>query len=237
MHRHTVHQDLLVGLQKANTVKDVGLILAEIQKMFGFLWYYVLDTSRLAEKVPVSLLFPSNIGASFFRELEEYLTDYVSIFENATDMLYPSRCDVDDAVLKGKITKEAADVFSASRMLRGATFPALGISGVPRIIGFSGTRSHLEIEEIEELNVITSHVHTRLTAVGRNFAGSRQALSGLEQQVISLASDSENVETIATRMKLSSITISYLIESICQKMEVATIEHAVAVTMRRRMMR
>lgn len=236
MQSHVVQQDILVGLQKANTIEDVGLVLRDIQEMFGFLWYYVLDTSRMAEKAPVSLIYPSNIAASFFRELEEFLTDYVSIFENSADTFCPTRCDLANALSLEKITQEAAEVFSASGMIRGATFPALGISGAPRIIGFSGRRAHLDIDEIEELNVLTYHVHARLTAIWRNRPAGRQTLSGLEKQVLALASDSESFETIATTMKLSSITISYLIESICQKMEVATIEHAVAVSLRRRLM-
>ncbi|NTF07376.1 LuxR C-terminal-related transcriptional regulator [Agrobacterium rubi] len=216
-------------------MEEVGCVLAEIQRLFDFRCYYVLDTSRLEEKEPISFLFPSNIAASLFYELDECLAYYASIFIQSPGSLGPELWDMAEIESHDCITPDAAAVFRGARMVRGATFPALGISGAPRLIGFAGDRPHLDVDDIERLNVLMFHAHARLTTLVGNGAQKRQPLSMLEKQVMSLAMEGHSFESIGTTMALTSRTINYLVEAICRKMEVETIEHAVAVTLRRRM--
>lgn len=212
------------------------MVLAEIQRLFDFRCYFVLDMSRLAEEEPISFLFPSNISASLFQKLDECLTDFATqLFMHSPGTLGPVRWDLDETEAQGYVAPDAAELFRASNMTMGASFPALGISGSPRLIGFSGSRQHLDIDEVEQLNVLMFHAHARLTTIGRSQTGKREPLSGLEREVLFLAAEGESFETISTHVALSSRTINYLVDSICSKMEVATIEHAVAVTLRRRL--
>lgn len=236
MQRRNISQDLLIRLQKTHTVDDVGVVLGEIQRLFGFKCYFVLDMSRLAEEEPISFLFPSNISASLFQELDECLTDFATqFFMHSPGTLGPVGWDLGDMEAQGHIAPDAAALFRTSSMTMGASFPALGISGSPRLIGFSGNRPPLDINEVERLNVLMFHAHARLTSIGRSQIEKREPLSGLEQQVLFLAVEGESFEMIATRVALSSRTINYLVDSICRKMDVETIEHAVAVRLRRRL--
>ncbi|XUY28015.1 helix-turn-helix transcriptional regulator [Agrobacterium sp. rho-8.1] len=209
-------------------------MLADVQQLFDFLCYYVLDTSRLLEKEPISFLFPSNIAASLFHKADECIAHYASIFIQSPGSLGPERWDLSEMETGNCITPEAAASFRAGCLVRGAMFPALGISGAPRLIGFAGDRPHLNLDETEKLNVLMIHAHARLTTITGNQAQERQPLSGLEKQVMSLALEGHGFETIAATMALTSRTINYLAKAICRKMEVESIEHAVAVTLRRR---
>ncbi len=216
-------------------MEEIGLILAEIQQLFDFRCYYVLDTSRLEEKEPIAFVFPSNIAASLFYDLDECLEHYASIFIQSPGSLGPKLWDLAEAEADNYVSPAAAALFRQAGMVRGVTFSALGISGAPRLIGFAGDRPQLGVDDVEKLNLLMFYAHARLTSIVGSQAEKRQPLSGLEKQVLSLALDGDSFETIAKKMALTSRTINYLVKAICRKMEVESIEHAVAVTLRRRM--
>ncbi len=234
MQRLKIHEDLLIRLQKTDTVEEVGLMLTEIQQLFGFQYYCVFDTSRLDEGEPISFLFPSNVPAAVSCKIEERLTNFVAqLSQHLPGTLGAMPWNIIQKQAIGEITAETAEMFRASGITMGISFPALGISSWPRLIGFLGDRACLDIDEIEQLNVLVFHLHVRLGIIGHAKNQERQPLSGLEKQVLFLALDGDGFDVIAEKIGLSSITISYLVSSICSKMEVATFEHAVAVTLRR----
>ncbi|QCI97906.1 helix-turn-helix transcriptional regulator [Agrobacterium larrymoorei] len=190
--------------------------------------------ARLAEPEPIAFLYPSNIPAALFQNLDECLTDVATqLFMQPPGNFGPVRWDLEETVAAGNVGDDLAERLRAYGNIMGASFPAIGSSGSPRLIGFSGRRAHLELEEIEKLNLLMIHMHERLNIIGRMQGGQREPLSDLERQVLFLTADGESFETISARMSLSPRTIQYLVDSICRKMEVATMEHAVAIALRR----
>lgn len=214
----------------------MGVVLSDVQAHFGFRGYYVLDMSRLEEAEPVSALFPFNIDASLLFLLEEGLSGFASrLLMQKPGTLGPMRWDLDELEEQCVVEGEVVKAFRAHGHIRGVSFPALGISGAPRLIGFSGDRSHLDVDEVERLNVFMVHAHEQLAAIGHARAEVLQPLTDLERQVLFLSAEGEILETIGAKVALSSRTIKYIMDSICRKMEVANIEHAVAVSLRRRL--
>ncbi len=229
-----IYQDLINRLQRINTLDEAGGVLADIQSLFGFRTYFVLDLARLAEPEPISFLYPSNIPAALFQNLDECLTDVATqLFMQSPGNFGPVRWDLEETVAAGKVSNDLADRLRAYGVTMGASFPAIASSGSPRLIGFSGRRAHLELEEIEKLNLLMIHTHERLNIIGRTAAGQREALSDLERKVLFFSAEGESFENISAKMSLSPRTIQYLVDSVCRKMEVATLEHAVAVALRR----
>lgn len=229
-----IYQDLLISLRQAKTIEEVGVVLAEIQAMSGFRYYYVFDTSRVEEEEPISFLFPSNIPAELFYKVEDRLATFVfRLSSHLPGALGPMPWEMAETEADGDIAPDAASMFRAAGVARAISFPALGISGAPRIIGFAGNRAPLDEGEITRLSQLMFQVHVRLGVIERAKTEKRRPLSGLERQVLFLAVEGESFDTIAEKLALSSITIGYLISSICGKMEVETFEHAVAVTLRR----
>lgn len=221
-------------MRKADTMDDVALLLSEVQQMFGFRYYYVFETSRLEEKEPIALLFPSNIPAFMFYKIDERMAAYAArLSTHLPGTLGPMRWDLADMEARSAIEPDAAEIYRAAGFTMAINFPALGVSSLPRLIGFAGGRPHPDVDEVEQLSMLMFHMHIRLTMIGRARTEKRQPLSDLERQVLCLAADGESFETISANVALSSITIGYLMESICRKMEVATFDHAVAVTLRR----
>lgn len=214
----------------------MGVVLSDIQVHFGFRCYFVLDTSRLEEAEPVSALFPFNIEAALLFMLEEGLSGFASrLLMQKPGTIGPMRWDLDELEGQCIVEEEVVKAFRANSHIRGVSFPALGISGAPRLIGFSGDRPHLDVDEVERLNVFMVHAHEQIAVIGHSRTEALRPLTDLERQVLFLAADGEILETIGARVALSSRTIKYIMDSICRKMEVANIEHAVAVSLRRRL--
>lgn len=229
-----IYQELINRIQRIATLEEAGAVLSDIQSSFVFSSYFVLDMSRLVEPEPISFLYPSNVPAALFHNLDERLPDVaMQLFMQPPGNFGPVRWDLGETIAAGDIGEDAAELFRSYGMTMGASFPALGISGSLRLIGFSGGRAHLELEEIEKLNLLMIHMHERLNIIGRMQGGQREPLSDLERQVLFLTADGESFEIISARMSLSPRTIQYLVDSICRKMEVATMEHAVAIALRR----
>lgn len=211
-------------------------MLAEIQALFGFRCYYVLDMSRLVEEEPISSLFPFNIASSLVYKLDEGLTGFAShLFTHSPETLGPLQWQLTELEASGCTTPAMSKSFRTFELVMGADFPALGMFGAPRIIGFAGSRPRLDVDELESLSVLMFQTHARLTVIGHARTERKAPLTSLERQILNLASDGESFETISAHMELSSRTINYLVDSICNKMEVATVEHAVALTLRRRL--
>lgn len=223
-------------MRSAKTLDDMGVVLSDVQAQFGFRCYYVLDLSRLEQTEPVSALFPFNIEASLLFMLEEGLSGFASrLLMQKPGTLGPVRWDMDELVAECMIEDEVVTAFRAHSHIRGVSFPALGISGAPRLIGFGGDRPPLDVEEVERLNVLMVHAHEQLALIGHARTEVLRPLTDLERQVLFLAAEGEILETIGARVALSSRTIKYIMDSICRKMEVENIEHAVAVSLRRRL--
>ncbi len=234
MQRYDINQNLLIRMQKADTMDDVALLLTEVQQMFGFRYYCVFETARLDEEEPISFLFPSNVPADLFYKIDERMAAFAArLSTHLPGTLGPMPWDLAEVEARGEIEPETAAFYRAAGFIMAITFPALGVSSLPRLIGFAGDRPHLEEDEVERLSMLMFHMHIRLTMIGRARTEKRQPLSGLEKEILFLAADGESFEAISAKVALSSITMSYLMESICRKMEVSTFEHAVAVTLRR----
>jgi DNA-binding CsgD family transcriptional regulator len=231
-----ISNDLLIRLQNTHTLDDVGAVLGDIQKLYGFLCYYVLDMSRLNGKEPVSLVFPSNVSTSLIKDLEEGLSEFVSRhFMQVPEILGPRQWDLAELEADGTVLPHIAAPFHASRLVRGVGFLAFDMSGAPRMICFSGDRPYLTLEEGEQLSVLMEQTHAQLTIIGQVRREQKEPLTCLERQILFLSVNGESFDRITAQVGLSSRTITYLIDSICTKMEVSTIEHAVAVTLRRKL--
>ncbi|MGV1752685.1 helix-turn-helix transcriptional regulator [Agrobacterium sp. CG674] len=192
--------------------------------------------SRLVAEEPISSLFPFNIASSIVYKLDEGLTDFAShLFTHSPDTLGPFQWQLDELEAMGCAPPAMLKSFRGFDLSMGADFPALGMFGAPRIIGFAGARPALDVDELESLSVLMFQLHARLTVIGNARTEKKAPLTSLEREILSLASDGESFETISAHMELSSRTINYLVDSICKKMEVATVEHAVALTLRRRL--
>lgn len=192
--------------------------------------------SRLVEEEPISSLFPFNIASSLVYKVDEGLTDFASqLFTHSPETLGPVQWRLTELEATGCAPPAMFKSFRSFDLTMGANFPALGMFGAPRIIGFAGDRSPLDVVELESLSVLMFQLHARLTVIGNARTEKKAPLTSLEREILSLASDGESFETISKHMELSSRTINYLVDSICKKMEVATVEHAVALTLRRRL--
>ncbi len=231
-----ISNDLLIRLQNTQTLDDVGAVLGDIQKLFGFRCYYLLDMARLNEKEPVSLVFPTNVSASLMKDLEEGLSEFASRhFGHVPETLGMKQWDLMELEAEGAVLKHIAAQFHAARLVRGADFLTFDISGAPRMICFSGDRPYLTSEEGERLSALMDQAHAQLTIIGQARREQKQPLTCLERQILFLSVNGESFDRISAQVALSSRTITYLIDSICAKMEVSTIEHAVAVTLRRKL--
>ncbi len=234
MQRYEINQELLIRMQKADTMDDVALLLTEIQNMFGFRYYCVFETARVEEEEPISFLFPSNMPVDLFYKIDERVAAFAErLFKHLPGTLGPTPWDLSEDEACGEIDPDHAAFYRSVGFTMGISFSALGASSLPRLIGFAGDRPHPDVDEVERMSMLMFHMHMRLTAIGRARTEKRQPLSGLEKQILFLAAEGESFEIIAAEVALSSITIGYLMESICRKMEVSTFEHAVAVTLRR----
>jgi DNA-binding CsgD family transcriptional regulator len=212
------------------------VVLSDIQASFGFRCYYVLDMSRLEEAEPVSALFPFNIDASLIFMLEEGLSGFATrLLMQKPGTLGPLRWDMEELEEQCVLATAVVAAFRAHSHIRGVSFPALGISGAPRLIGFAGDRPHLDVDEVERLNVFMVHAHEQLALIGHARTEALQPLTDLERQILLMAAEGESLEAIGAEVALSSRTIKYIMDSISRKMEVANIEHAVAVSLRRRL--
>lgn len=192
--------------------------------------------ARLNEREPISFLYPSNIAAALFTKCDECLTDFgTQLFMQSPGTFGPIRWDLEESLSQGFVTQEAADFFRLHDMTMGMSFPTLGSGGSPRLIGFSGGRAHLSQEEIDTLHLLMIHMHERLNILARTRGGEHEPLSEMEKQCLFMAADGDGFEAISKRMSLSRRTIQFLVDAICRKMEVATMEHAVAIALRRRL--
>lgn len=191
--------------------------------------------SRVSEQAPISFLYPSNIAAPVFEKMDECMTDFATqLFTHAAGNFSPVRWDMEESFAEGHLTEAGVNFLRAAAFTMALSFPALGISGAPRLIGFTGDRAHLDDVETEHLNFLMIHLHARLTVVGRGQTVRRDPLSDLERKILALAADGESFGTISGRISLSNRAVQYLVDSICRKMEVATLEHAVAIALRRK---
>lgn len=226
--------EIVVRLARATTLDAASLILADVQYLFGFRAYFVFDVLE-GEHVPLAeALYLSNIPASLLSQLEAATVCYTKeLFPLSSRLFTPVNWVIEDYLGQGNINLRMIELLNEAELGMGVSFPAFGGAGRAQIIGFSGSRGTLTDTEMEQLNFLMIQMHARLSLIGRGGEEEGCTLTPLERQSLTLAAEGAGIAAVAAEVGLSTRTVQYLLASVCRKMRVASIEHAVALALRR----
>lgn len=226
-------EDIILRISKATTLATAASIIADVQCIFGFRGYFVFDASRSSDYPLGKLLDPSNLPASLIDQIDSVVGDYAAeLFADCAGAFSPVPWDLERSQSEGRLSNCVSDMLRESRLTMGINFPALGISGKPRIVGFVGDRQSLTDAEIDQLNFLMIQMHARLSVIARDMDAEQCPLTPLERNILFSAAEGQDLSSIAVELHLSVRTVQYLTASICRKMQVVSMEHAVAVALR-----
>lgn len=225
--------DIILRISRATTIALAATIIADVQCIFGFRGYFVFDPSGNSDDPLGKLLDPSNLPDSLIEQIDSAVEDYAGdLFADCAGAFSPVPWDLGRSQDEGRLNNRVSDILREAQLTMGVNFPALGITGKPRIIGFVGTRDALADAEIDQLNFLMIQMHARLNVIGRDAEFEACPLTPLERSILLTATEGHDATSIAQELRLSARSVQYLTVSICKKLQVASMEHAVAVALR-----
>jgi len=229
-------RSVLVGeIEQAETLEAVHGILLDVQSAFGFASYTIFNIPSEDECSLAACAFLTSTPHDFF---ERY--DAISglprnpVLARMRGASRPVQLQIDD--IGTELPPELQAGFRRFLTDYGVTttilFPMPVSSGPRRLAGFAGTRGQLSEPDIEALHVLVIQIMARIALLEQQRQWSPLGLTALERDCLTKSARGLEAVEIAADMGLSSRTVQYLTASLCRKLEVASIEHAVAKALR-----
>lgn len=226
--------DIVARIDKASSREDVASVLAEIAALYGFRNWFVRDIPVGDRPVVHGGVYISNVDRSVTANLDRVFGHRdIGLLGRLKGPFSPATWHIKDLDRTASAANESIwNVLHDSGMDYGICFPALDVAGHSRVICFTGVREPLPESEIEQLDYMVIQIHGRVSAIGRTPDEFAPQLATLEVECLSLAAAGHDIDTIARKMELSVRTVQHLSVSACRKLDVSSIEHAVAVALR-----
>jgi Response regulator containing a CheY-like receiver domain and an HTH DNA-binding domain len=226
---------IIACIQAAESLADIGEALSLVQQRLGFSHYKLFVARPPASGSLRDQLLLHNYPQDFFDRL--YSTGIR--FQSPCDMFKPTEnrtftwmIDQIDAVYEEPGRSLLRQILVDYGLLTGAYFSLHAVEGPDRILAFHGERQLLSPAELEDFSLLAFQLLHRVYTIEKR-QGLTEGVSELDRTCLSLAASGLDSAAIAQRMGFSTRTVHYLITSICQKLGVATLEHAVTEALRR----
>jgi DNA-binding CsgD family transcriptional regulator len=230
------HRSILVAeIERAETLEAIDDILLDVQQLFGFVSYTIFNIPTEDECSLAACAFLTSTPHDFF---ERY--DAISglprnpVLARLRGAFRPVQLQIDDigSDLPPELRAEFRRFLTEYGVVTSILFPMPATSGPRRLAGFAGTRGPLSETEVEELHFLVIQIMARIAVLEQKREWSPLALTALERECLTKSARGLEAVEIAADMGLSSRTVQYLTASLCRKLEVASIEHAVAKALR-----
>lgn len=227
-------QDIVVRIGRAASNRDISDVVADIAASLGFQHWFVRSIpvggqSPGPENVAISNMRP-DVAASLDRVFGHR---DIGLMSRIRGLFSPSSWHISSLDRTASAENEAIwTVLHDAGMDYGVCFPALDIAGGGRVICFSGVRDPLSDDDIEGLDYLVFQIHGRISSLNRPSGDIALQLSEIEIHYLSLLAAGSSYDTISEAMGISTRTVQQLNISICRKMNVGSMEHAVAVALR-----
>ncbi|MGF0538418.1 autoinducer binding domain-containing protein [Agrobacterium sp. ES01] len=228
--------EIVAGVQAAETLKDIGELIVTIRDRFGFSYYkvycsYPVEHMPLREQLLI-YSFPESF-MDHFEAIGRRICLPSAAFDLSKSLSYQWGVAEFAEGLDPSQHAIMSDLLVRFKINRGAYLAMNGLKGTERIIGFYGDRERLSEEEMEELSFLSIQVIHRLREFDKRAGLAGSGLSDLEIRCLELASAGGDSELLARELSLSIRTIRYLVSGLCGKLGVERLEQAVAEALRR----
>lgn len=225
----------MTHLQQAGTLDEVAAAVSQISNHFHFAYYKLYLAPMPGNCRLVQLTQASNMPPSFLEEFDAIGYSYEDLA-----VLRPgnrpqlARWRIDEILSNGPPEKHEMLVGLLRRhdIDMGAFVTAEPAYGPARILSFLGAREALSPKDGERLTIEALQVLERVDALDRRRRWDKAGLTELELECLELGAQGLGAYEIGRRLGLSGRTVLYLSDSICSKLGVSNIEHAVADALR-----
>lgn len=226
---------LLVRLRQTEHYDDADKVLRQIADRCRFSDYCVYTLPSDAETSLAACVSLTNTHATFFDGYDRLrIASRFPVFCNLIGVFQPLQwCLADIATgVDQDIRQELVDYLSEFGFERGIHLPLAAIAGPRRIVSFSGRREALVASEIETLNYLVVQIVARLIAIEQRMRLRQVELTPMEHDCLVKAAGGLEAVKISREMGLSTRTVQYLQASVCLKLSVLSMDHAVAEALR-----
>lgn len=230
-----VEKSSLAALQGAQTLDQLGMVIAGIGRHFGFRFYKVYRSPVPLTAVLTECLLLTDLPAAFLSDFDGigFSTEMVSSLR-AIDQAQFSQWVLQDFLNSGDADKDAR-LFQLSTSLgleRGVFVNIASVDGPARIMGFLGRPEPLPSWQAEQLTMVAIQVLDRIERLEKRHGLDRAGLSSLEIEALRLAAQGHEAHEIGRRLGLTARTALYITTSVCTKLGVASLEEAVSEALR-----
>jgi DNA-binding CsgD family transcriptional regulator len=229
--RAACRSTLLVAVEQAATLEAIHEILVQVQDLFGFGSYTVFNIPNENERSLAACAFLTSTPNHYFERYDAIGNlPKTPVLSQLRDVFRPLQISIDDVIqsLPPETRADMQAFFREYGISRAILIPIIAASGPRRVARFAGTRARLAEAEVEELHFLVIQIMGRISALEQQRSWSPRGLTALERECLTKSARGLEAVEIAADMGLSSRTVQYLTASLCGKLEVTSIEHAVA---------
>lgn len=222
---------LVAAVEQATTLEAIHQILVEVQDLFGFVCYTIFNIPHEEERSLAACALLTSTPNHCFEDYDAiHDLPKSPVLVHLRHAFRPVQLTVDDfgSDLRPKVRAEVQRFLSVYGIQQTILIPIIAASGPRRVAAFGGTRGPLIETEIEELHFLVIQIMGRISALEQQRSWSPRGLTALERECLTKSARGLEAVEIAADMGLSSRTVQYLTASLCRKLDVVTIEHAVA---------
>lgn len=227
---------IVARIQAAEALTDIGEVMALIQERLGFTYYKLFVGRPPPSTRVVDQLLLYNHPDSLFERLSATgirIRSPEDLFKRAEHRTFTWTIDLLDEAYEGPQLNTMREILVEYGVLTGVYFSLHAVEGPNRMLALQGDRPPLSQAELEDFSLLAFQLLHRVYTLEKRQGEWTTGVSALDMTCLSLAASGLDSAAIAQKMGFSTRTVHYLITSICQKLGVGTLEHAVTEALRR----
>lgn len=227
---------IVARIQAAEALTDIGEVMSLIQERLGFSYYKLFVGRPPSSTCAVDQLLLYNHPDALFERLSATgirIRSPEDLFKRVENRTFIWTIDLLDDAYEDPQLGTMREILVEYGILTGAYFSLHAVEGPNRMLALQGDRPPLSPAELEDFSLLAFHLLHRVCTIEKRQGQWTTGISALDMTCLSLAASGLDSAAIAQKMGFSTRTVHYLITSICQKLGVGTLEHAVTEALRR----
>lgn len=225
----------LTELNEAQTLEALKPVVSNIGRVFGFRFHKIYKAPIPRVDSLRALILFSDLPDSFLSafDLIGYSADEMEQMR-ALGETQLSQWTLEHLLEDGHSDRDRrlAQLVDEIGIGRGVYVNIAPVDGPARILSFLGRKAPLTDREAEYLTVVSIHILHRVNGIQKRHDWEHAGLTSLERESLALAAQGHEAQEIGRRLGLSGRTVLYITSSICTKLEVSSLDEAVAEAIR-----
>ncbi|MBR0555283.1 autoinducer binding domain-containing protein [Ciceribacter sp. L1K23] len=227
---------IVARIHAAETLTGIGEALSLIQVRLGFSFYKIFVSQPEPGASFREQLLLNNFPDEFFTRLEQTgvrVPTPEELFHSGESRTFVWTRDFVERAYQEPERCRVLELLDDYQLHLGVYFSLHAVEGPNRIVAFYGNREPLSASELDDFSLLSFQLLHRVYTLEKRGGGWPAGVSALDMECLTLAASGLDSSAIAQKMGFSARTVNYLVSSVCSKLGVDTLEHAVTEALRR----